>query len=410
MEILPILSALRRNKVGAMLIGLQIALTLAIVCNCLSIIQQYRDQMGSPSGLDEANIFTVSNTWVGQSDEPKTRIAADLVALRSMPGVVDAEETNGLPLGGSGWGTGINLKPDQLHPSASTTEYFVDEHALAVYGIKLSAGRWFSADEIRDFHLGGLHMGAHLPAASIVMTRRLAHALFPSGNALGQVIYLNEATPQRIVGIVERAQSPWAGISRDPSVVENSVFLPDRYLNNYVSYVVRTHPGALATAMGAVRDRLYAVTRQRIILSVSPFKEMRQRTYQTEQSLSILLGVLCALLLTVTACGIVGLVLYWVSQRRRQIGMRRALGARRVDILRYFQLENLLIAGTGAVLGIAVGLAGNTWLAATLVLTRMSAGYICVGALIVLALSQAAVLWPALRAAAIPPAAAIRDL
>ena len=55
-------------------------------------------------------------------------------------------------------------------------------------------------------------------------------------------------------------------------------------------------------------------------------------------------------------------------------------------------------------------LAGNTWLAATLVLTRMSAGYICAGAVIVLVLSQAAVLWPALRAAAIPPAAAIRDL
>ena len=405
MEVLPILKALRRNKVGAMLIGLQIALTLAIVCNCLSIIQQYRDQMGSPSGLDEANIFTVSNTWVGHADDPKVRIAADLAALRSMPGVADAEESNGLPLGGSGWGTGINLKPDQQHPSASTTEYFVDEHALAVYGVKLTAGRWFSADEIRDFHLG-----EDLSATSIVMTRRLARALFPSGDALGQVIYLSAPTPLRVVGIVERAQSPWAGISHDASAVENSVFLPERYLNNYVTYVVRAHPGALATAMGAVRDRLYAVTRQRIILSVSPFREMRQRTYQTEQSLSVLLGVLCALLLIVTACGIVGLVLYWVSQRRRQIGMRRALGARRMDILRYFQLENLLIAGTGAVLGIAVGLAGNTWLAATLVLTRMSAGYICVGALIVLALSQAAVLWPALRAAAIPPAAAIRDL
>jgi putative ABC transport system permease protein len=405
MEILPILSALRRNKVGAMLIGLQIALTLAIVCNCLSIIQQYREQMESPSGIDEADIFTVSNTWVGQSDDPKSRIAADLAALRSLPGVVDAEETNGVPLGGSGWGTGINLKPGQQHPSATTTQYFVDEHALAVYGVKLSAGRWFNADEIRDFHLG-----EDLSAASIVVTRRLAHALFPSGDALGQAIYLNSVTPLRIVGIVERAQSPWAGISRDAAAVENSVFLPDRYLNNFVSYVVRTHPGALAVAMGAVRDRLYAVTRQRIILSVSPFREMRQRTYQPEQSLNVLLGVLCALLLTVTACGIVGLVLYWVSQRRRQIGMRRALGARRVDILRYFHLENLLIAGAGAAVGIAVGLLGNTWLAATLVLTRMSAGYICVGALIVLALSQVAVLWPALRAAAIPPAAAIRDL
>jgi putative ABC transport system permease protein len=272
--------------------------------------------------------------------------------------------------------------------------------------VKLIAGRWFNADEVKD-----LHTGEDYSAPSIVVTQRLAQVLFPAGNALGQAVYINtDAPPIRIVGIVARAQSPWAGMSRSESAVENSVFLPNRYLGNYVTYLIRTRPGALATTMAAVRERLYAVTRRRIILDVTEFGETRQRAYQTEHSLNILLGVLCGLLLTVTACGIVGLVLYWVAQRRRQIGMRRALGARRVDILRYFQLENLLIAGTGAALGIAIGLAGNTWLATTLILTRMSAGYIVVGAVIVLVLSQVAVLWPALRAAAIPPAAAIRDL
>jgi putative ABC transport system permease protein len=407
MEIVPILSALRRNKAGAMLIALQIALTLAIVCNCLSIIQQYRERMARPSGMDETELFTVRNTWVGQPDDLKSRIAADLAALRSLPGVKDAEATNGFPLGGSGWGVGLNRKPDQRQPSASTTEYLVDEHGLAVFGVKLIAGRWFNADEIKDLR----SLGEDNSAPSIVVTNQLAQALFPSGNALGQAVYINtDGPPIRIVGIVARAQSPWAGMGRDESAVENSVFLPNRYLGNYVTYLIRTRPGALATAMGAVRERLYAVTRRRIILDVSEFRETRHRAYQTEHSLSILLGVLCGLLLTVTACGIVGLVLYWVAQRRRQIGMRRALGARRVDILRYFQVENLLIAGTGAALGIAIGLAGNTWLATTLILTRMSPVFIMLGAVIVLALSQAAVLWPALRAAAIPPAAAIRDL
>jgi len=410
MEILPILRALRRNKAGALLIGLQIALTLAIVCNCLSIIQQYRDQMGRPSGVDEANIFTVSNNLVGKSDDLKSRIAADLTALRSLPGVIDAEATNGVPLGGSGWGTGISVRPSQLQPTASTTEYFVDEHGLAVFGVKMIAGRGFNAEDITDLHMGDMHFGNSKPPATIVLTRRLAQTLFPAGNALGQLVYLNSTEPIRVIGIVERAQSPWAGNSHNEAAVENSVFLPQRYIAGYLTYVVRVRSGALAPAMRAAKDRLGAVTRQRIIGAVSAFRDMRQRTYQGEQSLSVLLGVLCGLLLTVTACGIIGLVLYWVSQRRRQIGMRRAMGARRVDILRYFHLENLLIAGAGAILGIAVGLAANTWLAATLVLTRMTVGYICAGALIVLALSQLAVLWPALRAAGIPPAAAIRDL
>jgi putative ABC transport system permease protein len=405
MEVLPILSAMRRNKAGAMLIGLQIALTLAIVCNCLSVIQQYRAQMARPSGMDESDVFSVLNSWVGQPDDLKARTEADVTALRSLPGVVDAEATNGFPLGGSAFVTGINLKPDQKQPNASAAEYFVDEHGLAVYGVKLIAGRWFTAGEVKD-----LHMGDDETAPSIVITRSLARELFPSGDALGKAVYVNSPAPIRIVGIVERAQSPWTGASPFALNDENSMFLPHRYLGNFASYLVRTRPGALATAMAAVRERLYAVTRRRIILSVSPFREIRQRAYQSQRSLSILLAVLCGLLLTVTACGIVGLVLYWVAQRRRQIGMRRALGARRVDIVRYFQLENLLIAGTGAALGIALGLAGNTWLATTLILTRMSVGYIVAGAIMVLALSQVAVLWPALRAAAIPPAAAIRDL
>jgi putative ABC transport system permease protein len=405
MEILPILGSLSRNKIGAVLIGLQIALTLAIVCNCLSIIQQYSRQMRRPSGIDEANIFIVRNSWAGQPDDLKTRIAVDLATLRSLPGVVDAEGTNAFPLSGFGWGTGISLKPDQRFPTATTTEYFVDEHGLATYGLKLVAGRWFSAEEVGD-----LRPGDDVSAPSVVVTQRLAGALFPSGDAVGRMVYLGVGGRTRIVGLVERAQAPGAGISRSEPRVENSIFLPLRFLSNGLYYVVRTRPGSRAEAMRPVRDRLNALTRRRIISSVVPFQQARQRTYQSERSLSVLLAILCGLLLIVTACGIVGLVLYWVSQRRRQIGMRRALGARRVDILRYFHLENLVIASSGAVVGIALGLAGNTWLAATLVLTHMSAGYICVGALIVLALSQAAVLWPALRAAAIPPAAAIRDL
>ncbi|MEJ0008179.1 MAG: FtsX-like permease family protein [Steroidobacteraceae bacterium] len=76
-------------------------------------------------------------------------------------------------------------------------------------------------------------------------------------------------------------------------------------------------------------------------------------------------------------------------------------GARRVDILRYFHTENLLISGIGALLGLAAGLGANLWLAKHLSIDRMSPIYIGVGALIVIALSQLAVLWPALRAAAV---------
>src|SRR6202030_278398 len=110
-------------------------------------------------------------------------------------------------------------------------------------------------------------------------------------------------------------------------------------------------------------DRLSQITRQRVIDELMPFSETRSRAYLPQKSTSWLLGTVSGLLLAITGFGTIGLTMYWVGQRRRQIGMRRALGARRVDILRYFHLENLVIAGAGCVLGVALGLWGNAWLA-----------------------------------------------
>src|ERR1700733_3109503 len=98
MECMVILRALRRNKVGAVLMSLQIALTLAIVCNSLSIIQQHLRHMDRPTGIDEANIWTLRNRWLGEPADLKARVLADLAALRSVPGVVDAEAANTFPL------------------------------------------------------------------------------------------------------------------------------------------------------------------------------------------------------------------------------------------------------------------------------------------------------------------------
>jgi putative ABC transport system permease protein len=161
--------------------------------------------------------------------------------------------------------------------------------------------------------------------------------------------------------------------------------------------------------MPVVQERLFNLTRQRVVEGVT-FAELRASAYFAPRSTGVLLAVLCAVLLAVTVFGIVGLTMYWVGQRRRYIGMRRALGARRIDILRYFQTENLLIAGSGVLLGILLGLGANLWLTSHLELPRMSVAYICVGAVIVMAISQASVFFPAMRAASISPTEAIRAL
>lgn len=410
MEILPILRTLRRNRVGAVLICVQITLTLAIVCNCVSIIQQRVQQMRRPSGLDEANIFTFWNGWLGDPTDPQARIQGDLAALRSMPGVIDAVATNSFPLSGGGSSWDLSISPEQKHHTSITALYDVDQHALAAYGLKLIAGRWFGADEV-----GVLHPDDDKFPPTVVITEHLAKQLFPAGSALGRSVYFttNEdiqgAHASLIVGIIQTAQTPFAGSSWGESFLENSTFVPFQYLDNSgVVYVVRTRAGQQASVMRRAQDKLYGLTSGRVIQALRSFPLTRHQAYLSVRAASTMLVAVCALLLTITALGVIGLTMYWVNQRRRYIGMRRALGARRLDILKYFHAENLLIAGTGCALGIALGLWGNAWLATSLELTRMSAPFICGGALIVLGLCQVAVLWPALRAASIPPALATR--
>jgi putative ABC transport system permease protein len=135
---------------------------------------------------------------------------------------------------------------------------------------------------------------------------------------------------------------------------------------------------------------------------------MRTEIYKDDKGLVVILGVVCAALLAVTAFGIVGLTSYWVAQRRRQIGIRRALGATRNAIIQYFQTENLLIAGAGAAIGVALAVSLNLWMVSAFAMQRLNSGYTLIGAAVVLLLGQAAVLWPALKAASIPPALATR--
>jgi putative ABC transport system permease protein len=401
-----ILRTLGRRKIGAILIALQVAVTIAVLSNSLSVVQQRISHMQRPSGLDEANIFTMANQFAGPMTDLSARIQADLALLRAIPGVVDAVAVHSFPLRGYGGSTGVKRTPDPKATSVNAAEYTATDRTLATWGLQLIAGRNFTATEIREFQSGA----AWTPPAVAIVTRALAIALFPKGNALGQNIYVSAAAPTLIVGIVERAQSPWATNESEAFGAENSVLEPMQWVSPGVAYVVRTQPGLSAALLKAAQTQLYTLSRARIISEAQTFADTRAQQYQSDRSLALILVVVCSLMLAVTAFGIVAMTTYWVVQRRRYIGMRRTLGARRADILQYFQLENLLIAAMGGALGIAAAIGGNVWLASTLEITRMSVAYVVAGTLIVLALSQMAVLWPAFRAASISPAAALRDL
>jgi len=408
-QIKPILSALRRHKAGTFLIAAQIALTLAIVCNALFIIQQRVTHLSEPTGIDEANIFVMKSEWVGAPgpDRADAQMREDLQVLRQLPGVQDATPSNSYPLRGDGWDDAIRLKPDQVQDTSGSTIYFADEHFLDTLDLKLIAGRNFRAEEI-----GHMDMRYKLAPPVVIITKALAEKLFPGDTSVGKTIYLIGG-PATVIGVVELLQAQsvehWAA-----DFAYRSVIIPER-LNASLGtfYIVRTKPGQLDASMPAAVKALFAQNPRRVINEddgVLSFSEVRSRAYERDRGMAILMGVICVVLLAITAAGIVGLTSFWVGQRRKQIGVRRALGATRQDVLQYFMTENLLISCGGVLMGAVLAVAINLWMVTRFEMHRLSLVYLIVGVVILLLLGQGAVLAPALRASRVPPVEATRSV
>ena len=420
MTLPPILAALKKHKAGVTLITLQIALTLAIVCNAVFIIGQRVDRINRPSGIDETNLFLITQSWVGAPtgddegsiDKLDSMQQADVATLRNLPDVDSAIAINTLPLLNSTWSGGVGLKPAQQNSTAQAAFYFGTDQMIPALGLKLVAGRNFTSAEVN-------HMGfrGHNRPPIVIVTKALADKLFPQGDALGKTIYVDRNTPSTIIGIVERMQVPspdsWAN-----SWFWNSVLIPTRLDAGFSRYAVRAKPGRLDAAMREAPEALYASNPMRVIEtgakfednSVHSFTEIRKYAYRADRGMAVLMGVICLILLCVTGAGIVGLTSFWVGQRRKQIGIRRALGATQVDILRYFQTENLMIAGVGVVLGAILAVGLNLWLMKQFQMDRMSITYVLVGVAALLVLGQGAVFAPARRASKVSPVEATRSV
>lgn len=410
MQIQPILAALRQHKAGTVLIALQIALTLAIVCNALFIVHQRLAHMSKPTGVDEANLFVIDNQWADQTSprQVDAQMQSDLVALRQLPAVRDAVSSNSYPLRGGGWDDLITMTPEQVQKTTDATVYFGDTHFIDTLGLKLIAGRNFRADEIAPMK----PRDSSTPSVAIV-TKALADKLYPDGSALGKSFYAMSPTPTTIIGIVQRLQRAEVETWSAPYAYQALIW-PRRLDDLYGTYyIVRTKPGELAAAMREAPKALYAQSRMRIIDprdGVLSFAEVRHRAYDSDRGTAILMGIICAVLLAITGAGIVGLTSFWVGQRRKQIGIRRALGATRRDILRYFQTENLLIAGGGVVMGAILAIALNLWMMRQLAMDRMPLLYVLAGIVVLLLLGQGAVFVPALRASRVSPVEATRSV
>ena len=402
MELGPIWRALIRNKGGYVLIALQIAITMAIMVNSIAIMQERATQMARPSGVDEENIFTVVSDAFAPDLDKKSLITEDIELIRNLPGVQAAMATNSVPLSGSGWSMGLQVEPGAGIDGIGTTIYFVDDHGLETFGTNLIEGENFSPNDIE-----WNDPDENTWPTTGILSKAMAEALFPdeTGSVVGKTVYINDDNPVKIVGIVDRLQAPWNGWDR----VENSMLVPQMREGDVALYVIRAQPGYRDTLMPQVEKLLAERNRGRLIRRVRTMEQIRERSYNGDAAMIKMLTFIVVLLTAITGLGIVGLASFSVSRRTRQIGVRRALGATRPQILRHFMIENFIISGMGIVSGALLAIALNMFMVQAFAISPLSWYVIPIAMIVLWIVGQLAVVGPAHRASLITPAIATRS-
>ena len=422
LELGPIFRAMRRNKARFGLIAVEVALTLAVVVNCLALIGDAREQMSRPSGFDDENLVIVNwtpfDTAFRDEDYRLQVIDADLKALRAAPGVRAVQATRLTPW--MGGGSSQELRPvGSTGPLVRTQIYPTDEGLVDTLGVQLIEGRMFTHEDIErdtarvrqlfaaDRARGPDGQPLDKFLQEVVITRAWGEKLWgPQPSYLGKMLEDSDTDQYRVIGVIDPFYNPYGW-----PIQELAVFYGN-FNSSYEGgsqYLVRAEPGQAEMLMRTLEETL---TRGNALRQVQLRRvtEMRHNFFGAQRMVAVLMGLVAILLVVVTALGIVGVTSFLVTERTRQIGTRRALGATMVDILRYFLIENWLITTIGVVAGAGLAIGLNVALLSVVDGARLGVGTVLFGAAALWALGLASALVPALRAARTSPAVATRSV
>ncbi len=403
MEVGPILRAMLQNRMRVAVLVVEVAVTLAIVLNCLTMISSQRARITRPTGIDEAHLIAVTvRPWTRDLAEYEARIQVvdrDLAALRALPGVRDATIISTEPL--QGGGSSFQLRPMGADDSkwVRSPVYGADPHVFDTLGLEIVAGRGFTDAD--------LPTGPDPRPANVVVTRDLADALFPDGNALGQLVDTGDPeSPGTIVGIVGHMFTPYGGGPMESRIT----FYPSKPADpDYMLYLVRTQPDAYDGVFAKADEALLSVYPDRSV-AVTSLLDVKAGGISQNIILARILWVIVWLLLFVTTLGIFGMASFSVAQRTKQIGTRRAIGATRGAVLRHFLVESSLVTGMGVVLGLPVAYGLNIALVNTIGGTALDGRLVLAAVVGLWLLGLVATLAPARRASRIAPALATRTV
>lgn len=408
MNIGPIVRAMKHNRTRVVLIVLEIAITFAIVTNCVNVILAERQKMTRKSGFDDDNIVRFSTRpfapEFAQAGFLDTSIDNDVRVLASTPGVRAVANTNFQMWEGGGSSSTFIVTGSGQTEGPSLQSYYATHDIVNALDLKIVAGRAFRQS---DHGIGPQPD----PANVALITRDGAKALFGDQNPVGKAIQAElNSQPFTIVGVIDEFYNPY-GINDTNGMATRAIFRPARVgsASRGVNYMVRAEPGALESVVAEAERRLAKANPGRVIEYETMF-DKRTRWFSGSSVVVTTMTCIIIALIGVTALGLLGLTSLSVAERTKQIGTRRALGATRADILRYFLIENWLVTTAGLLIGVLGAFALNVLLVSKISDTKMGWELVAAGMVLLWLNGLLSTIPPALRAMYIPPSIATRSV
>lgn len=380
----------------------EFAISLVLLTGAGLMIATFSKLLHTDPGFNPHRVLTAQFWLIGSKYDSSARVEnfnrAVVQRIESLPGVdAAAIVAAGLPLEFGG-NVGARL------PNAPDHWYSIDYREITpgffrAMGIPLRQGRIFSDSD------------SETASKVVIVNEALARELFPNRNPLGERILL-ESDSCEIVGVVGDVKSNLDEAAPPTTLVPaaQASYSTSKLFEGWFprSVVVRSSVDPLSLSR-AVRDALAAVDPIVPTGSMRSMDQVLSRSLALRSFMMFLLSLFAALALTLASVGIYGVISYAVSQRTREIGVRVALGARPIDVLRLVLEEGLRLVVAGAALGIVLALMATRFIATMIYGVSATDPLIFLSVITLLvAVSLAACYVPARRAMRVDPIVALR--
>jgi len=398
MEFGPIIRSLKRNKIRFALIVLQIAITLAVVTNAITMINGANEKMNKKSGFDDDNIVWIQTKPFSPAfKDLNYRIAAvnaDLRTIRGIPGVVAAANTNFLPWQGGGSSGEVSAAGGD-RSKFRTQMYYNTPGILQTLGVHLVSGRDLREADIDD------DPNSKAPSTAVI-SKDLEKLLFKGQSAVGKQLNDSDNSVVNVVGTFDPFYNPYGW-----PIHEYAVLYAGHVSRRGALYLVRVEPGKMKQVVPMIEQRMLQTNNGRNI-EMKAIDEIKDNYFTEGRIVKGGMSIVIALIVLITGLGIVGVTSFSVTERRKQIGTRRALGATKGAVLRYFLLENWIVTNAGLILGIAATYGLNILLVTKTGAAKLDWRFLLAAVVLLWVQGIIATLIPAMRATRFSPVLATR--